>query len=109
MITNIERRYLIMLTGWAMNRSAPYMYRGVDLILPLSDHADFDELVHLARASSAQRIITMHGAPKFAAILRELGLNAEHLAHHPDSPSVKKAGKGSRKKASTAVERTLFN
>ncbi|HYY59678.1 MAG TPA: MBL fold metallo-hydrolase [Pyrinomonadaceae bacterium] len=109
MITNIARRYLIMLTGWAMNKSAPYMYRGVDLILPLSDHADFDELVHLARASGAQRIITMHGAPKFAAILRELGLNAEHLAHHPDSPSVKKVGKGSRKKASSAVERTLFN
>lgn len=109
MITNIERRYLIMLTGWAMNKSAPYMYRGVDLILPLSDHADFDELVHLARASGAQRIITMHGAPKFAATLRELGLNAEHLAHHPDSESAKKVGKRSVKKAKTAVERNLFN
>jgi putative mRNA 3-end processing factor len=109
MITNIERRYLIMLTGWAMHKSAPYMYRGVDLILPLSDHADFDELVHLARASGAERIITMHGAPKFAAALRELGLNAEHLAHHPGTEPAKKGGKRTPGKAATAVERSLFN
>jgi len=109
MITNIERRYVIMLTGWALHKSAPYMYKGVDLVLPLSDHADFDELVHLARASHAERIITMHGAPKFAAILRELGLNAEHLAHHPETEAAKTTKKRRTKKASTAVERTLFS
>lgn len=107
MITNIERRYTIMLTGWAMHRSAPYMYRNVDLILPLSDHADFDELVHLAKESRAERVITMHGPAKFAAHLRERGLNAEHLAEHPVNESAAK--KRSTKKASTAVERTLFN
>jgi Cft2 family RNA processing exonuclease len=109
MVTNIERRFLIMLTGWAMHKSAPYMYRGVDLILPLSDHADFDELVRLARESGAQRIITMHGAPKFAALLREMGLNAEHLAHHPGSQSLKTAKKRAVRKAATAVEQSLFD
>ena len=109
MVTNIERRFLIMLTGWAMHKSAPYMYRGVDLILPLSDHADFDELVRLARESGAQRIITMHGAPKFAALLREMGLSAGHLAHHPGSASSKQSKKGATKKAATAIERSLFN
>jgi Cft2 family RNA processing exonuclease len=104
MIHNIERRYLIMLTGWAMSQRAQYMYRGVDLVLPLSDHADFDELVRLARESGAQRIITMHGAKKFAATLRELGLNAEHLAQHPV------AGKSTKtKKARDAFEQTLFD
>ncbi|HEX8472694.1 MAG TPA: MBL fold metallo-hydrolase [Pyrinomonadaceae bacterium] len=107
MITNIERRYTMMLTGWAMSKSAPYMYKGVDLILPLSDHADFDELVRLARESHAQRIITMHGAPKFAATLRELGLNAEHLAHHPGSN--KTDTKRAPKKAATAVAQSLFD
>lgn len=106
MITNIERHYTIMLTGWAMSKSAPYMYRNVDLILPLSDHADFDELVRLARESGAERIITMHGPAKFAASLRERGFNAEHLAHHPGT---KEARKRSTKKASTAIERSLFN
>ena len=109
MITNIERRYVIMLTGWALHKSAPYMYRNVDLILPLSDHADFDELVRIARESGAQRIITMHGAPKFAEHLRELGLNAEHLAHHPGSAPAKKSGKRGTKRAATAVERSLFS
>jgi Cft2 family RNA processing exonuclease len=108
MITNIERRYLIMLTGWAMSRSAPYMYRNVDLLLPLSDHAGFDELVHLARASGAERIITMHGPAKFAARLRDLGLNAEHLAHHPGSGDAGQKKRATRK-ASTSVKRSLFN
>ncbi|HEX8128725.1 MAG TPA: MBL fold metallo-hydrolase [Pyrinomonadaceae bacterium] len=107
MLLNIERRYLIMLTGWAMSRSAPYMYKGVDLILPLSDHADYDDLVRLARETGAERIITMHGEPKFAASLRELGLNAEHLAHHPTAPA--KTKKRATKKAATAVNRSLFD
>jgi Cft2 family RNA processing exonuclease len=107
MLLNIERRYLIMLTGWALNRSAPYMYRGVDLILPLSDHADYDDLVRLARETKAQRIITMHGEPKFAASLRELGLNAEHLAHHPSTPTRTK--KRATKKAADAANPSLFD
>jgi Cft2 family RNA processing exonuclease len=105
MIRNIERHYTIMLTGWAVGKSAPYMYRGVDLLLPLSDHADFDDLVRLARESGAHRIITMHGAKKFAAILREMGLNAEHLAQHP---SAQKGKTGAAKKAATEVEQRLF-
>ena len=104
MVRNIERRYTVMLTGWALSKSAPYMYKGVDLVLPLSDHADFDDLVRLARETGARRIITMHGAPKFAAALRDLGLDAEHLAHHPGS------GKNTKtKRAATAVEQTLFD
>ncbi|MBV9924730.1 MAG: MBL fold metallo-hydrolase [Acidobacteria bacterium] len=103
MILNIPRRYLIMLTGWAMSKSAPYMYKDVDLVLPLSDHADYDDLVRLARESGAQRIITMHGAKKFAGYLRELGLNAEHLAQHPSQQK-----KGSTKRAAAGSERKLF-
>jgi Cft2 family RNA processing exonuclease len=105
MVSNIPRRHLIMLTGWAVSKSAPYMYKGVDLVLPLSDHADFDDLVRLARESGAQRIITMHGAKKFAGLLRELGLNAEHLAQHP---SQQKSTKGATKRAAAGVERKLF-
>lgn len=104
MILNIERRYVIMLTGWALHKSAPYMYKDVDLILPLSDHADFDELVRTARESGAVRIITMHGAAKFAEHLRDLGFNAEHLAQHPGATKTKKV-----KRAATAIEQSLFD
>lgn len=106
MIRNIERRYTLMLTGWAASKSAPYMYRDVDLVLPLSDHADYDDLLRLARETKAERIITMHGPRKFAARLRELGFNAEHLAQHP---GVRKGKRGAVKSASTAVELKLFD
>jgi putative mRNA 3-end processing factor len=105
MIQNIERRYVVMLTGWALSKSAPYMYKGVDLVLPLSDHADYDDLVRLARETGAGRVITMHGPAKFAAHLRDLGFNAEHLAHHPAAHTKKQGGK----KAATAVEQRLFD
>ena len=108
MITNIERRYVVMLTGWALHRSAPYMYRNVDLVLPLSDHADYDDLVRLARETGAQRIITMHGPPQFAAHLRELGFNAEHLAEYPGTPGDAKR-KRAAKKTTTVAEPLLFD
>jgi Cft2 family RNA processing exonuclease len=107
MVQNIPRRMTIMLTGWAVGKSAPYMYRDVDLVLPLSDHADYEDLIRLARETGAERIITMHGPRKFAERLRELGLNAEHLAQHPGG--VGKGKKPSAKKAATAVERNLFD
>ncbi|MCP9492863.1 MAG: MBL fold metallo-hydrolase [Pyrinomonadaceae bacterium MAG19_C2-C3] len=106
MVANIARRSTILLTGWAMHKSAPYMYKDVDLLLPLSDHADYDELVRTARESGAYRIITMHGAPKFAALLREQGFNAEHLAHHPGGAKTKKQP---TKRASTAIPQSLFD
>ena len=109
MVQKLPAKRIVHLTGWAYHPGAHNIYRDCDLVLPLSDHADFDELVHLARASGAERIITMHGAPKFAAHLRELGLNAEHLAHYPETEAAKTAKKRRTKRASTAVERTLFN
>lgn len=105
MVLNIPRRYIIMLTGWALHKSAPYMYKDVDLILPLSDHADFSELVRTAKESGAGRIITMHGFPKFAQTLRDMGFNAEHLAFHPSGDKKKQKPK----KAQTAVAQTLFD
>lgn len=108
MVQNITRRYTIMLTGWAMHKSAPYMYKDIDLLLPLSDHADFADLIRLARESKAQRIITMHGAPKFAAILRDMGFNAEHLAAHPGATQKGKTKTVRAKKAVTEVAQKLF-
>jgi Cft2 family RNA processing exonuclease len=79
MITSIDRRYIVLLSGWAMSQSAPYKYSGVDLFLPLSDHADYDELLRMARESGAKKIFTLYGQPKFATHLRTLGLDAYYL------------------------------
>ena len=107
MILNLPRYQTVMLTGWAVGKSAPYMYRDVDLVLPLSDHADFDDLVRLARESGARRILTMHGPKKFARLLAEMGFNAEHLAQHPSAQT--EAAKRRTKRAATAVEQKLFD
>jgi putative mRNA 3-end processing factor len=53
---------------------------GVELALPISDHAGFDELVELALQSDAQRVITVEGfAAELAEALRERGLEAHAL------------------------------
>ena len=85
MVQGLERRRVCMLTGWALHPGAFNMYRDCDLVLPLSDHADFEELVRTARESGARKVWTVHGPASFAALLRSLGFDAEHLAEHPQS------------------------
>jgi putative mRNA 3-end processing factor len=79
MVEKLRAKRIAYLTGWAQHPGAHNMYKGCDLVLPLSDHADFDELVRTARESGARSVYTVHGTPKFAGHLRELGIEAEHL------------------------------
>jgi Cft2 family RNA processing exonuclease len=51
----------------------------VDAAIPLSDHADFQELLSLVRRASPKKVYTVHGFPEFAAHLRLLGYDAVHL------------------------------
>ncbi len=69
----------IAVTGWAMDPSTRYRQR-VDHALPLSDHADFNELVELVRLIEPKRIATTHGPHGFDDYLRGLGYDAEPLA-----------------------------
>lgn len=85
MVRGLPRARTCLLTGWALHPAAPYRYRDYDLVLPLSDHADFDELVATVRESGAHTIYTVHGEPGFAAHLREMGFEATHLAAHPNT------------------------
>ncbi|MEJ7811782.1 MAG: hypothetical protein WKG32_15325 [Gemmatimonadaceae bacterium] len=85
MVTGLVPRRVTYLTGWAYHPGAHNMYKDCDLVLPFSDHADFDELVRTARESGARKIYTTHGTPGFAGHLRALGLDAEHLIEHPQA------------------------
>jgi Cft2 family RNA processing exonuclease len=67
-----------MLTGWAMDRNCRFRYR-VDAAIPLSDHADFQELISLVRRANPKKVYTVHGFPEFAGHLRLLGYDAVHL------------------------------
>ncbi|MGI8618483.1 MAG: hypothetical protein ACR2L6_05265 [Gemmatimonadaceae bacterium] len=100
-VADIPRVRTVQLTGWGCNPRARYMYGHCDLVLPISDHADFDDLVRTAVESGATTIYTVHGSPVFAAHLRSMGLNAEHLAAHPNKTEVTR--KGSRSVTTAAV------
>ncbi|KPL19627.1 MAG: hypothetical protein AMJ92_02435 [candidate division Zixibacteria bacterium SM23_81] len=66
------------LTGWGLDPDRRFAL-GVDLVLPLSDHADFNELVEYVHQANPRKIFTVHGFPQFAARLRDLGFDARHL------------------------------
>jgi putative mRNA 3-end processing factor len=85
MVQKLPARRIVHLTGWAYHPGAFNIYKDCDLVLPISDHADFDELVRTATESGASKIYTVHGMPAFAQHLRSLGLDAEHLAEHPNT------------------------
>jgi putative mRNA 3-end processing factor len=70
----------IAVTGWAADAAAKYRL-GVDHALPLSDHADYDELIETVQQVEPREIFCTHGPTEFADHLRDLGFNAYPL--HP--------------------------
>ncbi len=72
----IRNKRSVLLSGWA-RRS--YSFFKCDHQLPLSDHADFDDLVSLVRRSKAEKIYTTHGFEQFPRYLRQLGFEAQPL------------------------------
>jgi Cft2 family RNA processing exonuclease len=75
-VTRFDNPLRIILTGWAVLKNAQYRY-GVDHALPLSDHADFDELLELIDRVRPRKIFTHHGYPEFVDTLKSMGLDAE--------------------------------
>jgi Cft2 family RNA processing exonuclease len=103
MVQGLARKRVCHLTGWALHPGALNMYRDCDLVLPLSDHADFEELVRTARESGARKIWTVHGPASFAGLLRSLGIAAEHLAEHPQSAGDEHRAAGAAAEAAAAA------
>ncbi len=74
-VTRFDRPLRIMMTGWGLLKNAQYRY-GVDHVLPLSDHADFDELLELVERVRPRKVFTHHGYREFAETLRSRGIDA---------------------------------
>jgi DNA ligase-1 len=65
-----------MMTGWALQPGAKFRYQ-VDEIFPLSDHADYPELVETVEEVKPRRVWLVHGYTReFAADLRLRGFEA---------------------------------
>jgi putative mRNA 3-end processing factor len=77
-IPGIKHPVSIMVTGWAMDAGTKYRY-GVDHALPLSDHADFDQLLETAERVGASEIYCTHGPAEFVGHLRAAGFNAHPI------------------------------
>lgn len=72
----ILRPRTALVSGWAMDSGAIYRYR-CDSAIPLSDHADFPDLLHFVELVQPKRILTTHGfATEFAQTLRSRGWEA---------------------------------
>jgi Cft2 family RNA processing exonuclease len=74
----IKNRKKLLLTGWALDRSTRYRYNA-DEVLPLSDHADFTDLMAYAKGAKPKKVYVVHGFPEFVDYLREEGFDAEAL------------------------------
>lgn len=74
-LAGMKKTVSIALTGWAIDSSTKYRW-GVDHALPLSDHADFDQLLQTAELVGAREIYCTHGPVDFVAHLRTAGYNA---------------------------------
>src|SRR5213595_229586 len=80
MLEKIPRKRVAMISGWAVDPNAIYRYQ-VDAAFPLSDHADYTDLLRYVELVQPERVLTLHGfAAEFARDLRERGLEAWALS-----------------------------
>ena len=78
-VRRLRNRRLAMCTGWALTPGAKYRYQ-VDEVFPLSDHADYPELLEYVKLVNPKLVLTTHGyAAEFARDLRERGYEAWSL------------------------------
>ncbi|HKQ56654.1 MAG TPA: MBL fold metallo-hydrolase [Candidatus Eisenbacteria bacterium] len=75
MVRRLPRRRIAFLSGWAMGppdrARIPW-----DTAIPISDHADYGELLEMVERVRPERIYTLHGPESFATRLRARGHDA---------------------------------
>ncbi len=77
------RRTTAVLTGWALDGPVAQRRHGADTAFPISDHADFPQLVRYAKATGASEVLTVHGfSDELAEALRGEGLVSRAI-HRP--------------------------
>jgi DNA ligase-1 len=80
MLERIRHKRVAMISGWAVDPNAIYRYQ-VDAAFPLSDHADYTDLLRYVELVQPQRVLTLHGfAAEFARDLRDRGVDAWALS-----------------------------
>lgn len=72
----IPKKRVAMLSGWALDPGILHRH-GCDAAFPLSDHADYPDLMRHVEQVAPKRVLTVHGfAREFARDLRARGIEA---------------------------------
>jgi hypothetical protein len=74
----IAREVRFAVTGWAVDRGAKYRFR-VDHAIPLSDHADYEDLLEAIGRVAPQKVYCTHGPDSFVDRVRDAGFDAHPL------------------------------
>lgn len=80
MLRNLGKVRTAVLTGWAVDPNCRFRYQA-HAAFPLSDHADFPDLIEFVKQVEPKKVYTLHGfASDFAQTLRDLGYDAQALS-----------------------------
>ncbi len=77
-LRGLKKTVTFAVTGWAAHAATRFRL-GVDHAIPLSDHADYDDLFEAIERVQPREIYCTHGPASFVDRLREAGLNAHPL------------------------------
>jgi Cft2 family RNA processing exonuclease len=77
-LVGLRRPVSIVVTGWAIDPAWRWRLGG-DYAIPLSDHADFDELIECIERVEPSVVYCTHGPAEFVDLLRKRGHNAHPL------------------------------
>jgi putative mRNA 3-end processing factor len=92
-LPRLGRTVTFAVTGWAMHEKTKDRL-GVDHAIPISDHADYDELIEAVERVSPRVVYCTHGPESFVDCLREAGFNAFPLAPEAEPVSTASATPG---------------
>ena len=73
---SIPLKRTVFLSGWALNNGGN---SSADHSIPISDHADFEDLLQFVQKVNPQKVYTTHGFEQFPATLRSCGFDAQLL------------------------------
>jgi putative mRNA 3-end processing factor len=85
MLPGLRKTVTFAVTGWATHERTRGRL-GVDHAIPLSDHADYDELFEAVERVSPKIIYCTHGPESFVDCLRQAGHNAHPLERPMANP-----------------------
>jgi DNA ligase-1 len=108
MLQKIRPARTAILTGWAVDPNCRFRYR-TDAAFPLSDHADFPDLIELVKRVNPKKVYTLHGfAAEFAQTLRDRGCDAEALSQEEQLTLPLPPGVATADTESRATDRSII-